>query len=87
MLRDLYESEGRMVDWETYVSWHNKVQKTGSSMQIEDKYLPDEVLRRRAFREEEIRFEMPLPQREQDILAAKAGEINTKPEPKKDDKK
>lgn len=79
MLRDLYEAEGRMKDWESYLYWKNKVDATGSRQEIDPRLLPDEVIRRRSFREEEIHFEMPLPEREQERLATVAGEIDTKP--------
>lgn len=64
LLRDLYEAEGRSVDYETFLLYQEQARKRGIETPIDDAYLPDEVLRRRAsWFIEQRRLELPPPQR------------------------
>ncbi len=79
LLRDLYEAEGRLVDYETFLLYQEQTRKRGLTAAIGDAYLPDEVLRRRAvWHEEQSRLDLPAPQRAQaqSELPAKKGSKN-----------
>lgn len=47
LLRDLYEAEGRLDDWESFQLYQRQCRKHHITEEIGDEYLPDEVLRRR----------------------------------------
>jgi len=66
LLRDLYEAEGRLVDYDTYLLFREGLRgRDISGEDIGDEYLPDALLdRRRNYRAEQKRAQqLPPPQR------------------------
>lgn len=75
LLRDLYEQEERMEDWESFLLYQVQARKRHITVDIADEYLPDEVLRRRReWVEVEKKLELPEPKRK------RAGKVTKKAE-------
>lgn len=79
LLRDLYEQEGRMQDYEAFLIYQSQARKRNISIPIDDAYLPDEVLRRRAtWVEEQKKLDLPPPQPKKPKKAQARGAANGK---------
>lgn len=63
-LESLYEAEDRLEDFASYVKWSDHANSVPGVKQIDDAYLPDEVLRRRREHKAALtKLELPPPKR------------------------
>ena len=78
-MRDLYEAEDRLEDWDQFLKYHIEARDSieAGVEQLEDKYLPDEVFVRRKKKQQAVKIDLLPPKRER-MLEAIAGSIDTK---------
>lgn len=73
LLRDLYEAEGRMQDFEAFKLYKVQAVKRHVTVDIDDAYMPDEVLRRRRdYVKQQRTLELPPPQPRAEKKAGKS---------------